>query len=435
MVACNYNGARDRKPLVPTVRDVAPVENEKELKNLSPDQIDFATIKKNILEPHCISCHSETKSKGDVKLENYADVLKHLKMFEKDIVDNSMPPKPKPLLPQTLKDLVLNWIKNGARETKDSKPSPITDPTSHLNVSEKEIYSRGQYLFNLSSCDSCHTVDGMKPLAGGLAMTTKFGTFYTTNISKDPKTGIGAWSPQDFLRAMRKGKSPSGKLYYPVFPYTNYSKMSDSDLMAIRFYILNLPGTEQENTPHDLKLMYSLRFTLEAWRLMFFPFWQTDRNYLISQGPFKSVKDKDAQWNRGAYLVEGPLHCTVCHTPRIPVIGGVRRSVWMSGSTDSGESFPAPNITPDFETGLGRWSSTDWMNFLNQGTTPSGDAVVGKMRKIVRYGTAQMTEEDKKAVVKYLMSLKPIKNQKLFDFIKSHPKPKDLDETEMNSNK
>lgn len=449
--ACNYNGARDRKPLSPAPPTTAP--NEEEIKNITADQIDFTLIQKTVLEPSCIRCHKEGKNKGDVNLEKYENVIKHLKAIEKDILDGSMPPN-QPLSP-AVKELMLKWLKAGAPLTKTSQPVVKVDETSRMTVSEKEIYTRGEYLFNLSSCDICHTLDKDKPLAGGKALVTDFGTFYTTNISKDKKTGIGNWSPKDFLRAMREGVSPQGEYYYPTFPYTNYSKMSDDDILAIRFYIMNLPETVQPNRPHELKIPFSyrdllyfwrkfnfpeqaqaskfsftLRSLLQAWRTYFFPSQQTNDNYLISKGPFQPLPEKGAEWNRGLYLVEGPLHCTVCHTPRGSLLGGVKRKAWMSGSTDSGEAFPAPNITPDYETGLRNWNEVDWMHFLNMGKNPSGHAVTGEMRKIIRYGTSQMTEADKKAVIKYLMSLKPVKNQEIFDIIRNNPKSSENNEDE-----
>lgn len=432
--ACNYNGGRDRVSPPAAKAPLSPA-NEDQLKDLNADQVDFELIKQNILEPRCFSCHSKDKNKGDVNLETYQNVLANIKAIEKDIMDGSMPPKSKPelQLSKTLKDLILKWIKAGAPETKSSPAATVVDH-SHLTATEKEILSRGEYLFNLSSCDICHTVDKSKPLAGGKALTMNFGTFYTTNISKDKKTGIGNWSEKDFLRAMRKGLSPQGKYYYPTFPYTNYSKLSDEDILAIRSYILSLPGTEQANKPHEVKFPFNIRAGLFAWQKIFFPKHQTDNNYLLSQGPFKPIESQDFEWNRGAYLVEGPLHCTVCHTPRyaiddfkklgIPVeieIGGLIKSKWMSGSKDSGEKFPAPNITPDSETGLNNWSATDWLNFLNLGTTPSGGKVSGEMRKIVRYGTSTMTDADKSAVIKYLMSLKPVQNKEIFNLVKYRP--------------
>lgn len=416
--ACNYNSARDRQP--PAITDSINDEKEAEQIAQKKESIDYALIKKLVFDTKCISCHHEGKAKGDVRLDNYQDVLKNIKEIEKDLLDNSMPPK-KPLA-SSLKEIVLSWIKNGAPEKISPQSGSNTTHPPVTATNKNEMITRGEYLFNASSCGLCHSPDKAKPLAGGKELSTAFGVFYSTNISKDKKTGIGTWSEKDFIQALRHGIAPDGEYFYPVFPYTNYSKLTDSDILAIRAYIYSLPAVEQKNIPHKLVFPFNKRSLLYVWRA--FNFIRVSKpnpeNFLLAKGPFVSISERDIEWNRGAYLVEGALHCTVCHTPRNS-LGSLLTNKWMSGSIESGETFPAPNITPDYDTGLRNWDANDWMRFLNLGETPQGHRVTGEMRKIIRYGTSQLTETDKKAVAKYLMSIKPVANKDLLDLIQSHP--------------
>lgn len=270
---------------------------------------------------------------------------------------------------------------------------------------------QGKYIFMASGCMNCHSPDKSKPLAGGLKIATEFGDFYTPNISSDPKFGIGSWTDKDFLRAMRKGISPKKQFYYPAFPFTSYSKLSDEDILNIKTYIMSLPPQAVENKKSVLKSPYNHRSLMLAWRaLNFKKHLLTDNEEAVGkyQGSFKRHPNKTESWNRGAYLVEGALHCTECHTPR-NALGGLVAKKWMSGAHFDGKEV-ASNLTSDLETGKGSWDTSDWETFLSEGETPTGEIVSGDMWQVIKNGTSKLTDSDRTDVIVYLQSLRAVKN-------------------------
>jgi mono/diheme cytochrome c family protein len=260
---------------------------------------------------------------------------------------------------------------------------------------------RGEYLFNAGGCLGCHTdtKNNGKKLAGGRALGTPFGTFYSPNITADRQTGIGGWSEADFIRALREGVRPDGAYYFPVFPYTSFTGMSDQDIKDLRAYILSLPAVAQANKPHDVGFPFSWRFLQMGWRMLNF-----------TEGPFKPEAAKSADINRGAYLVQALAHCGECHTPR-NFMGGLKSSMAYAGTPDGPEGERVPNITPHPDTGIGKWSAADIQDLLNSGMTPEGDFVGGSMGEVVRNTTGKLNEADLKAIVAYIRSVKPIDNK------------------------
>ncbi len=421
--SCSYFGReqiQNPRP-APVQKNAAPAEEQTE-DPLTPVVVNpktertYSEVKKYVLDPSCIKCHSNTNPKGDVTLETYADVIKNLSDVRDDVVDGSMPKRSK--LTDEQKTLILEWIKLGAPEFKSDAQNTIAqipqiEPSVPANPPKNEvelqIIKRGEYLFNISSCSECHTQDPRKPLAGGKELVTPFGKFYAPNITPDPFTGIGLWTENEFLQAFRNGKSPSGKSYYPAFPYTNYSKMSDQDILSLRAYIFSLPGYDQQNKSHEIKFPFNKRVLINSWKILYFPKVkkQTEENFMTARGPFQGLSEKDILWNRGAYLVEGPLHCTACHTPRNE-LGGYKKSMWMGGAKGINHEEDAPNISSSKNHGLGLWSENDWLQFLNTGVCRDGDRVGGEMLRVIRGATSQMTDHDKAAVIDYLMSLPPV---------------------------
>ena len=184
--------------------------------------------------------------------------------------------------------------------------------------------------------------------------------------------------------------------------------MTDADILSIRRYLLSLPAAERKNTPHKLRFPFKFRPLILAWRALNFPSIknQTGTDYLKARGPYQPVSDKDRTWNRGAYLVEGPMHCTECHTPRDQV-GGLKLHLWMTGGPVLvGETNPAPNITPS-ASGLKAWSKADWTDFLKTGHRPTGGHVTGEMKAVTTNATSTLTPDDTSAVIEYLQSLTP----------------------------
>jgi len=255
---------------------------------------------------------------------------------------------------------------------------------------------RGKTVYDAGGCFACHTdVKGNGPaLAGGPALKTPFGTFYAPNISPDPAHGIGSWTDEQFLRAMRDGIGPKGQYYYPVFPYTAYTKASEQDLLDLKAYLMTLAPVAKPSRPHEVGFPFSVRLALLPWRWINF-----------SSGPWRPDPAKDAVWNRGAYLVEALGHCGECHTPR-DATGGLDRSRWLAGSRDGPPGEVGSNLTPH-STGLAEWSESDIAVTLDSGLTLDG-VVAGSMAEVVRFSTSRLSAEDRRAIARYLKSLPPL---------------------------
>jgi mono/diheme cytochrome c family protein len=275
---------------------------------------------------------------------------------------------------------------------------------SHTGARAQDVdpaaVERGAYVFNASGGCSCHTdvKNQGAHLAGGRALETPFGTFRSPNITPDPETGIGTWSDQDFIRAMREGVSPDGDHYFPAFPYPAFTGMSDQDLLDLKAYLFSLPAVRQANQAHDLDPPFAWRFLVGAWKLLNF-----------EPGPFEPDPDHDAAWNRGAYLVEAVAHCGECHTPR-DRLGGLDRDLWLAGTTDGPEGGSVPNITPDPETGIGRWSDGAIRSVLARGMLPDGDFVGGAMAEAGE-GFKHLSDADLDAIIAYLRAVPPVVNR------------------------
>ena len=251
--------------------------------------------------------------------------------------------------------------------------------------------SKGELLFHIGGCTNCHTAKDGALLAGGDPIATPFGNFIAPNITPDPETGIGRWSLEDFVRAMREGRDPAGRPLYPAFPYTSYTRMSDEDLAALKTYLDSVPAVRQEARPHELRFPFNLRWGLYLWQWLFFT-------------PERFAPDpvRDAVWDRGAYLVLGPGHCGECHTPRT-FYGVLDWSRPFAGGQIGKERVP--DITPAKTHGLGEWSSSDIATLLKLGMTPDGDFVGSDMAKIVNNGTGKLPQPDLDAIVAFLQSL------------------------------
>jgi mono/diheme cytochrome c family protein len=259
---------------------------------------------------------------------------------------------------------------------------------------------RGAYVFRASGGCSCHTDierDG-DFMAGGRGIATPFGTIYATNITPDKETGIGTWSEADFIRSMTEGVAPDGSHYYPVFPYTSFTRMTARDLSDLKAYLFSLPPIKKENLANDLAPPFSWRFTLGFWKLLHF-----------ARGPFATNPEQSDEWNRGAYLVEALAHCGECHTPRTAT-GGLQENLAYAGSAEGPEGELAPNITPDKETGIGTWSSADITWYLQNGFEPEGDSAQGLMWELIEHGYQHLSEDDLAAMAVYLRGLEPIEH-------------------------
>jgi mono/diheme cytochrome c family protein len=250
---------------------------------------------------------------------------------------------------------------------------------------------RGRYLAVLSDCASCHTVPGShRPFAGGRAIETPFGNIVAPNITPDPETGIGSWSDDAFDAAVRKGVRRNGSRLYPAMPYTAYTKMSRDDVLAIRAYLNTVAPVRNAVVANTLPFPFNIRASMRVWNALYF-----------KQGDYKPDTWKSAEWNRGAFLVDGPGHCGACHTPKT-FLGGDKADQYLRGGFLQGWS--APDITGDTRVGVGAWSTEDLASYLKGGHNRVS-AATGPMAEVVTLSTEHMTDPDLKAIATYLKSL------------------------------
>jgi mono/diheme cytochrome c family protein len=276
--------------------------------------------------------------------------------------------------------------------------TPATVPASALGSYSPNL-ANGKTIFYAGGCASCHATPGQDDktkLGGGLGLKSPFGTFYVPNISPDPNDGIGKWSEADFVTAMMKGTSPDGRHYFPAFPYTSYASMRAEDVRDLFAHIKTLPAAQDRARDHDVPFPFNLRRPLGGWKILFF-----------RDQPFRPDSSKSAQWNRGAYLVNGPGHCAECHSPRNLLGGIIAQQRFAGGPNPEGEGW-IPNIT---QAALADYSEKDIAYILETGNTPDGDSVGGAMAAVVR-NTSQLPAEDRNAMAAYVKSLPPVEGPK-----------------------
>jgi mono/diheme cytochrome c family protein len=256
---------------------------------------------------------------------------------------------------------------------------------------------RGAYLAAAAGCVGCHTADreDAPPFAGGRALESAFGTFYSPNITPDAETGIGRWTDAQFLAALHSGERPVGSVYFPAFPYVAYTGMSAEDALAIKAWLFTQPAVRQANLPHELPWYLRTRLAARAWRALFF-----------RPGRFAPDPARGEAWNRGAYLVRHLGHCGECHTPR-SALGALRAEAELAGNPAGPEDLDVPNITPHEDAGIGDWTAGDIETFLEIGMYPDGDFAGSGMGQVIDENTARLTPEDRRAIVTYLQALPP----------------------------
>lgn len=271
--------------------------------------------------------------------------------------------------------------------------------TGAARAATPDEVKKGEYLVRAAGCIACHTVaKGGKMFAGGRALETPFGTFYSPNITADQETGIGAWTDDQFVDALHKGERPAGGRYFPVFPYTSYTRMTREDALLIKAYLFSLPPVNQANREHDVSFPFSWRFLQRGWRMLNF-----------DEGRYEPDSQKSAEWNRGAYLVQALAHCGECHTPR-NIMGGLKDSAFLSGTTEGPDNELVPNITPH-ATGIADWADGDLTTLLRDGTKPDFDDVQGSMAEAIDDGLKYLTDADLAAIEAYLKSVPAIDNK------------------------
>ncbi|MAF00938.1 MULTISPECIES: c-type cytochrome [unclassified Herbaspirillum] len=276
-----------------------------------------------------------------------------------------------------------------AASLSDDLPSDFSDA---LDASTREQVLRGRYVARLGDCVACHTQDKRKPMAGGLALETPFGKLYSTNITPDRQTGIGQYSFAQFDRVMREGVTADGRHLYPAMPYPSYAKMSEEDMRALYVYLMQaVKPLALPNRPLEMSFPFNQRWGMALWNMAF-----------LQAGPFRPDPAQSAQWNRGAYIVQGPGHCGACHTPR--GIGMQEKTMSESGS--NGPLFLSGETVENWRALdlRGRWQPADVAGLLRTGSNRFG-TVAGNMVDVVQHSTQYMSDEDLLAIGTYLASL------------------------------
>jgi mono/diheme cytochrome c family protein len=259
-----------------------------------------------------------------------------------------------------------------------------------------DVLARGAYLATAADCIACHTVaESHKPFAGGVAFKLPMGIIYSTNITADPISGIGSWSDDEFVRAVREGVRNDGEHLYPAFPYTSYTRLARSDVLAIKAYLMSLPAIPQGNRANVLGFPFNQRGARGVWNAAFF-----------KSARFAADPAKSPGWNSGAYLATALGHCAECHTPR-NVGFGLEHGKQFAGAELSG--WRAYNITSDPEYGIGSWNDGELARYLKTGHADGRASASGPMGEAVEHSLQYLAPADVTALVEYLRGVPPMK--------------------------
>jgi mono/diheme cytochrome c family protein len=253
-----------------------------------------------------------------------------------------------------------------------------------------DTLARGKALVEAADCAGCHTADAAKPFAGGKRIDTPFGGIYSPNLTPDRETGLGTWSDEAFLRALRDGVAPGGSRYYPAFPYPYFTKLTRDDILAIRAYLATLAPVHNVTPRPELRWPLNHRIVMRVWNFLFF-----------RPGPLEPDQAKSPQWNRGAYLVEGAAHCGACHTPK-NMFGANKPGQAYGGGLVQGWFAPRLDAAP--RSGLKSWSADDLVEYLQSGRNGRSQAD-GPMAEVVVNSTSKMADSDVRAIATYLKDL------------------------------
>lgn len=268
------------------------------------------------------------------------------------------------------------------------------EPSTRIAPTARQI-EHGQYLARAGNCAGCHTARGAPAYAGGRAIETPFGTVYASNLTPDPETGIGRWTPAHFWRALHEGRSRDGHLLYPAFPYPNYTLITREDSDALYAYLQTLPAVSVPNRPHALRFPYDNSWALAAWRVLFF-----------DAATFANEPRQSPEWNRGAYLVRGLGHCSACHGER-NVFGATDEPLALGGGVIPQAGWYAPSLAEPDEAGVAAWDVRDIVALLRTGSTPQA-STTGPMAEVVYRSLQYLDEPDLQAIAVYLKSLPPM---------------------------
>ena len=259
---------------------------------------------------------------------------------------------------------------------------------------------RGRYVFGASGGCGCHTLQGQPVNSGGRKYDGPFGTVHSTNITPDPETGIGQWTDEQIVAAIRLGRRPNGERLIPVHPYPVFNGMAEEDLKALVAFLKTVPAVKRPNQPK--------RITVPLFESVFLPAWLAA--FAARETPPPAAPTTGLA--RGEYLVRAVGHCGECHTPRTMTMAA-DTSRFLAGTSTGPEDAKVPNITPDRDTGIGKWTEGEIAEFLGTGNRPDGDVASGLMDEVIQgtlAGYKNLTKEDRLAIAKYLKSVPAVRN-------------------------
>jgi mono/diheme cytochrome c family protein len=254
------------------------------------------------------------------------------------------------------------------------------------------LVERGRYLALAGNCAGCHTARGGAPYAGGVGIETPFGIVYAGNLTPDAQAGLGRWNADHFWRALHNGRSKDGRLLYPAFPYTNFTRITREDSDALFAYLRTLPASPRPTPAHTLRFPYDTQAALAVWRALSF-----------TPGRFEASAAKSDEWNRGAYLVEGLGHCIACHGTR-NAIGATQEQLGLVGGLMPVQNWYAPSLTSVREASVAEWEPREVADLLRDGRSERG-TVMGPMADVIHDSTQHLSEADLLAMARYLKEL------------------------------
>jgi len=266
---------------------------------------------------------------------------------------------------------------------------PVPPEPSRTTVFDRALIARGAELAAIGNCNVCHTRQDGAPYAGGRPIVTPFGTVHATNITPDLETGIGGWSQSAFSRAMREGVSRDGHHLYPAFPYDHMTKMREEDIRAVYAFIMTRKPVRAAAPANLLVFPFNIRLLVAGWKLLF-----------LDRGPLAPDSSKDAQWNEGAYLVEGLGHCGACHTPR-NALGAERRDQSYAGGESEGWTAPALNAASPAAV---PWNKDSLYAYLRYGGDSLHGTAAGPMAEVAK-NLADVPESDLRAIAAYVSAV------------------------------
>ena len=280
------------------------------------------------------------------------------------------------------------WVQNTQDEMTPNAPITASGPSRTASSAQIE---HGAYLARVGNCAGCHTMRGGAAYAGGLGINTPFGAVYASNLTPDKASGIGNWSSQDFWRAMHNGKSKSGRLLYPAFPYTNTTLISRDDSDALFAFLASVPASAQANTAHTVRFPYNSQLALAVWRALYF-----------KPGVYQNDPAQTVEANRGAYLVGGLGHCSACHAARNAL--GATAGPDLAGGLIPLQNWYAPSLVSKLEAGVGDWTIEDITTLFKTGVSRHA-SVTGPMAEVVLGSTQYWSDADLAAMAQYLKAL------------------------------